>query len=100
MGHVAPVTFVNTSIFYFCGCIGWLCSCGTHRFVTSVWDTSVGYFRTENYSGLLSGTFMLDSSVRGIVTSGHPAGYFRVCLVPLLLEPVVYVYGHDSWLLL
>ena len=97
MGHVAPVTFVNTSVFYFCGCIGWLCPCGTRRFVTSVWDTSVGYFRTENYSGLISGTFLLVSSVRGMVTSGHPAGYFSVCLVSLLLEPFVYVDGHDGY---
>ena len=36
----------------------------TGRFVTSGWDTSVGYFRTENYSGLLFSTFMLVSSVR------------------------------------
>ena len=71
--------------------VGSLLLFGTLRLVTSELKTTVDYFSVHLCWLVLC---------VGMVTSGHPAGYFRVCLVSLLLEPVVYVYERDSWLLL
>ena len=100
MGHVAGYFCEHASLFTSVGAsvgyvrvghAGSLLLFGTLRLVTSELKTTVDYFSVHLCWLVLC---------VGMVTSGHPAGYFRVCLVSLLLEPVVYVYGHDSWLLL